>query len=101
MITITIFAHFSRIYFMNHLLKMKILNYVKQVILPISAVTVLAFVLPMLYTRCFDPSLWRIVGVCGVTVASSAIIIFFIGLTKSERNGLTKFVFSKIRQKKE
>ena len=97
-IVITTLAHISRIYFMNNLLKMKVMNYVKQVILPIIAVTALAFVLPVIYSYCFNPSFWRIVGVCGVTLVASTIIILYIGLTKSERNGLKEFVLKKIRR---
>ncbi|MCL1850203.1 MAG: hypothetical protein FWF70_02180 [Bacteroidetes bacterium] len=101
MIAITLIAHVSRIYFMKTMLKMKILNYFKQVILPISAVTVLAFALPLLCASCFTPSFWRIVGVATVTLISSACIIYSIGLTKSERNGLKRFILAKIRNKKE
>jgi len=91
-IIITIIAHICRFYFMNKLLKMNVYHYVKQVIFPIAAVTVLSFVLPMLYHYSFSPSFWRIVGVCGVTVVSSAIVVYFIGLTKTERNTLMNFV---------
>jgi len=97
-IVITTIAHISRIYFMKMLLKMKVMNYVKQVILPILAVTALAFVLPVVYYYSFNPSFWRIVGVCGVTLISSAVIIFYIGLTKSERNGLKEFVLKKLKR---
>ena len=95
-ILITAIAHLCRLYFMNKLLKMNIFNYFKQVILPISLVSILAFVLPLLYARCFEPSFWRLVGVTAVTAIASVFIIFFIGLTQSERNGLKRFVFSKI-----
>jgi O-antigen/teichoic acid export membrane protein len=101
MIVITIIAHVSRIYFMNSLLKMNLLKYFKQVIFPISSVTILGFVLPLLYSCCFDPSFWRVVGVTAVTAISSVVIIYFVGLTKSERNGLKTFVLSKIGNKKE
>jgi O-antigen/teichoic acid export membrane protein len=98
MISITIIAYFSRIYFMKSLLRMNIFSYFKQVLLPVLAVTVLAFALPLLYSYSFNPSFWRIVGVCAVTVISSAIVIYSVGLTKSERNGLKKFVVSKIKK---
>jgi len=97
-IVITTIAHINRIYFMNKLLNMSVLNYIKQVILPILAVTALAFVFPVLYYYSINPSFWRIVGVCGVTLIASAIIIFYIGLTKSERNGLKEFVLKKIKR---
>ena len=98
-IVITVLAHISRFYFMNKLLKMNVLNYIKQVIIPISAVTVLSVIFPLLYYYSFSPSFWRIVGVCGVTVISSAFIIYFIGLTKSERKGLVSFVLRMIKRK--
>jgi O-antigen/teichoic acid export membrane protein len=100
-IIITILAHLSRLYFMKSQLNMNIFNYFKQVMLPISAVTVLAFTLPVLYYYSFSPSFWRIVGVTAVTAISSTFIIFYIGLTKSERMGLKRFVLSKLRRKKE
>jgi O-antigen/teichoic acid export membrane protein len=98
MIAVTVIAHASRLYFMKTLLKMNILNYFKQVLLPISVVTVFSFVFPLLYACCFRPSFWRIVGVAVVTLISSACIIYFSGLTKEERNGLKRFLLSKIRK---
>jgi len=98
-IAITILAHFSRIYFMNKLLRMNILNYFKQVILPISAVTILAIVLPLFYYYSFSVSFWRLVGVCTVSLITSAFIIYYVGLTKSERKGLRGFVLSKVKRK--
>jgi hypothetical protein len=97
-IVITIIAHICRTYFMNKILKMNILNYTKQVILPISFVTILTFICPLLYTYCFNASFWRIVGVVVITMISSTLIIYYIGLTKIERNGLKMFIFSKIRK---
>lgn len=94
-IVITIIAHFSRIYFMNKMLKMNVLNYAKQVILPILCVTLLTFILPLFFYYHFDESFWRIVGVAAATVISSVFIIYFIGLTRTEREGLKKFVLSK------
>jgi len=93
----SVLAQVGRIYFMKILLKMNISHYIKQVILPISAVTALTFVIPVIYCYCFNPSFWRIVGVCSVTLISSAVIIFYIGLTKSERDGLKEFVLKKIK----
>jgi hypothetical protein len=100
-IIITIIAHASRLYFMKSQLNMNIFKYFKQVILPISAVTVLAFVLPLLCYYSFSPSFWRLVEVTALTAGSSVFIVFFIGLTKSEQKGLTTFVLSKFRNKKE
>jgi O-antigen/teichoic acid export membrane protein len=100
-IIITILAHLSRLYFMKSQLNMNIFNYFKQVIFPIAAVTVLAFILPVFCYYSFSPSFWRVVVVTAVTAISSAFIIFYIGLTKSEQTGLKTFVLSKLRRKKE
>jgi hypothetical protein len=96
-ISITVLAHLSRLYFMKTMLKMSILRYFKQVILPISAVTILAFILPTLFYYSFSPSFWRVVGVAAVTLISSAAIIYWVGLTKSERNGVKRVLFSKMK----
>ena len=93
-VVVTIVAHLFRIYFMNNMLKMNILNYLKQVIFPIFAVTVLAFALPLLYYYSFSASFWRMAGVTATTLISSVIIIYFIGLTKNERAGLKRFLRS-------
>jgi O-antigen/teichoic acid export membrane protein len=98
-VAFTIIAHFSRIYFMNKLLRMNVLNYFKQVVLPISTVTVLAFALPVVYYYSFCPSFLRLLGVCATTLIAAAIIIYYIGLTESERNGLKEFVLRKIKRK--
>jgi hypothetical protein len=98
-IVITILAHFSRLYYMNKLLKMNILNYTKRVILPIAAVTLLSFIFPVFFYYCFDESFWRIIGVAGITAISALFVIYCVGLTKSERGALKKFAFSKIYQR--
>ena len=99
-IAITIIAHLSRIYFMNKMLKMNILNYVKYVILPILGVTILVLVLPLLFYYNFSASFWRIAGVATLTVVSSAFIVYYIGLTKSERETLKMFVLKKMKRKR-
>jgi len=96
-ILITIIAHLCRMYFMKTMLKMNIFNYFKQVIVPISAVTVLTFVLPLLYYFSFSVSFWRIVGVTAITLFSSSFIIYYIGLTKGERERLKMFVLNKAK----
>jgi len=100
-IVITIMAHISRTLFMNNLLKMNILSYFKQVIFPILGVTLLAFVFPLLFYYSFTASFWRVVGVAAITVVSSAFIIYYVGLTKSEKTALKMFVLAKFRSKKE
>ena len=98
-IIITIIAHLSRIYFMKNMLKMNVLSYTKHVILPISGVTLLTFVLPLLFYYGFSASFWRIAGVAAITVISSAFIVYYIGLTKSERESLKMFVLKKMKRK--
>jgi hypothetical protein len=98
MIVTSVLAQVGRIYFMKDLLKMNILHYLEQVILPISAVTLLTFVLPILCYYCLDPSFLRLLIVCAVTLVSAAFIIFHIGLTESERNALVAFVINKIKK---
>jgi len=91
-IMITTIAHFSRIYFMSKLLRMNILNYIKQVIFPILWVTIFTLLFPLFFYHYFNSSLWRIVGVVVVTVLSSVFIVYFIGLEKTERETLKGFV---------
>jgi len=98
-IFITFIAHLVRMYFMNNMLRMNILNYLEQVILPILMVTVLSFALPLLYYCNFSASFWRFVGVTTVTLFSSVFIVYFVGLTKNERSGLKRFVVSKIKRR--
>lgn len=91
-IVASVLAQICRVYYMNKLLKMNTSQYIKQVILPISAVTVPAFVLPAIFYISFDESFMRLVGVCTVTVISSGFSIFYVGLTKSERKGLVNII---------
>ena len=96
MIVAAVLAQIGRIYFMKSMLKMNVSHYLKQVIFPVSVVTILTFVLPLLFYRSFDASFWRIVGVTATTVVSSVFTIYFVGLTKTERMALKTFVISKI-----
>jgi len=95
LVVLTAIAQLSRVYFMKNMLKMNVLNYVKHVILPISGVTLLAFILPLLCYYSFSASFLRIAGVAAMTVISSIFIIYYIGLTKLERVSLKKFIFAR------
>ncbi|MCL2434841.1 MAG: lipopolysaccharide biosynthesis protein [Lentimicrobiaceae bacterium] len=101
LVVLTAIAQLSRIYFMKSMLKMNVLNYFKHVMLPISGVTLLTFILPVFFYYSCSASFWRIVGVAAITVVSSAGIVYYVGLTKSERGALKMFVLSKFRSKKE
>jgi Na+-driven multidrug efflux pump len=99
MIVTSVLAQVGRIYFMKNMLKMNIIHYLKQVIFPVSMVTIGAFVLPIIYFYSFEASFLRLLGVCSTTVISSIFIIYSVGLTKSEKEGLVNFIFEKLKRK--
>lgn len=96
-IVISILAHISRLYFMRKLLKMNIITYCKKVLWVIFLVTLLISIFPMFWYYYFEPTFFRVIIISAITLLMSLIIIYFVGLTKTERRSLHTFVLTKLK----
>lgn len=75
-----------RLYIMKGLLHFPPILFVHKVIVPMLIVTPIAIILPYLVVNSLTPSFWRLCITIVVSLISSSVTIFFIGLTGSERN---------------
>lgn len=103
LLIISCIAQILRIYVMVRIHKMRIAEYLHQVIIPILSVTLLSLPLPFIIRELLDKSIWTSLLVIMVCVVSAALSIFFVGLTASEKAKLISSIkqgVSKIQIKK-
>jgi O-antigen/teichoic acid export membrane protein len=101
-ISISIVAQIVRIVLLKIQLGISIMNYLKEVIIPIIIVTILSFILPMLfkYWSNISNSLLEFFLVAIVSVIWVAIVIYIIGLKRKERAWVLILLQSKLKLKK-
>ena len=91
-IMVYIGVNIVRLYIMKGLLHFPPALFVRMVVIPMFIVTPIAFILPFVVVNSFSPSFWRLCLTVVVSLISSLITIFLIGLTDSERKVVTKKV---------
>lgn len=102
LLIISCVAQVLRIYVMMRIHKMRLAEYLHQVIMPIMGVTLLALPLPFIIRELLNKSIWASLLVIMVCIISAAVSIFFVGLTAAEKERLIssiKGLISKIQQK--
>ncbi len=95
-IILAVLAQGFRLFFMQRLLKMSIRTYLINVIIIISAVTLLSCILPTILHFIYNESFLRF---CGVTICSFIccfIFIYIIGLQKEEKKYVNTFIRKRI-----
>ena len=75
-----------------------ILEYVKEVILPCSIVTIVATILPVLIYFFMPSSFWRMIIIALVGVGDTALISYYMVLNKYEKNMVNEFIRKFIRK---
>lgn len=92
---------FVRIKLMKEIVPMTFSDYTKQVLLKIIPITILAFILPILFIYTMDGSILRFVLICLITIIELPLLIYFFGLGDSEKrmilNVLDEKVLSKLK----
>lgn len=79
-----------RLYIMKGLLHFPPVLFVRKVVIPILIVTPVAIILPFIIATSFEQSFWRLFLTVVVSLISSSITIFLIGLTSGERKAIVK-----------
>ena len=75
------------------------LQYIKEVINPCILLTIIAPILPIILHLWLDENIWSLILVCGTSVLSSILTIYFIILSSNERSSLKVLVKNKINKK--
>lgn len=92
-------CHITRIYFSCRLTAMTFSDYTRETIVPISIITIVGGGISVLLHLFISGSqLFHFLLVVSLTVVSNAIIIWLIGLKKSEKQMLIQFIKSKFNR---
>ena len=94
-IFISIVALFVRLIILQRLISITIKDFLNQVILKVFIVSLVAIVLPLLFQIFAQKSFYSFVGICVISVFSSAITIYFMGLNITEKKYLRRLIFNK------
>lgn len=91
-IIIEILTQYARINIVLPMIRMKVSDYFREVILPILKVVILSPIIPLIVYFSINQSIVTFFVVCVVSVLSVLCVIYFVGCTKVERN----FVLTKV-----
>lgn len=91
-ICISALAHIGRLYFAKNILSLSIGLYLKKVILPVVGVSVAAAIVPTYLAFSIEMGLQRFLIVGTVCVVSTAISVWYLGMTTSERQSIINLI---------
>lgn len=90
---------FVRIYLVKDLIKMSWTKYVKEVILKSGIVFVIAIIFPIVIYLSLPDSIIRFILVCAVSLITSLVTIYFVGMQTSERSAIMRLVKQRILER--
>lgn len=85
-----------RIYLLRSMIGLNAKTYVREVVVNVLLVTLIAVPLPALLAFCTDDSLSRLFSTSVISIISVAMSIYYIGCSKDEREMVHKYVIDKI-----
>lgn len=91
-IIIAILAQISRLIFMKLLHNFPILLYFKEVILIVILVTVFSSIIPLIIINFYPSSYYRFLLIICLTIINIIVFIYYIGLSKVEKNLLKNII---------
>ena len=91
-IVIAIACMIARLCFLRYSIKLQVFDYVLKVVLNGLLVTALSLVAPGLCYHHIAAPLCQFFAVCGASVVSSTVSIYYIGCSSSERNMINSYV---------
>lgn len=91
-IVIAIACMITRLCFLRYSIKLRVFDYVLKVVLNGLLVTALSLIAPWFCYHHITSPLWQFFAVCGASVVSSALAIYYIGCCSSERNMINSYV---------
>lgn len=93
---IYIFVLITKLYIIKGLIKFPVLKYYKEVIIPLFYTTLVAFIIPLLLYNMLPRVLWSSLIIIVISLPSTLIAVYFIGLSANERVNITKFIKEKV-----
>lgn len=90
---------FVRLYLLKDLINLDSIDFIKKVMLPYIPVVLLTFIPPTLIVYFIDEGIVRLLIICVVSVLSTSIVVYTIGLTSSERVFVKEKILKKIIRK--
>lgn len=88
----------ARLWFLKSMVKLPVIQFIKEVYLKVIIVTILSATLPMICYLLIAPSFTRFILVSCTSVITSAICIYYIGCNKNERKNIVNSIV-KIKKK--
>lgn len=89
-IIIYIAVNIVRLYIMKYIMHFPPILFVRKVIIPMLIVTPVAAILPFIVVNILESSFWRLCLTVIVSLISSFISIYFMGLTNNERSSVKR-----------
>lgn len=95
-IIVELFTQFARMKIVLPMIAMRIGDYLKEVVVPIFKVLVIAPVVPLCLYAFLYQSVWTFFIICFVSVLCICTAVYFIGCTYRERKYINELVLSKV-----
>jgi O-antigen/teichoic acid export membrane protein len=96
-VIINLITYITRIIYLRPKIGLPVRRYIREVILPVSLVTLIALPLPLIVNQFFSD--WsRFILTTLMALLSTISCVYFIGLRKSERDFVNHFILNKIRK---
>lgn len=86
---------FVRLYVVKGLIHLSVRAYVKNVLLRVASVTIIAYTIPAAICVLQSDSFLRLLEICVLSVISSLLTVYFVGLSDLERNYAKNIVMKK------
>ena len=97
-VIINLITYITRIFYLRPKIGLPVRRYLREVILPVSLVTLIALPLPLIVNQYFSD--WsRFIITTLTTVLSTVSCVYFIGLRKSERDFVIHLILDKISKR--
>ena len=98
-VILNVVINIYRLYYLQDRLNLSIPDYNKNVVLPTIKVIILSAPAPLVLHRLLPTSIGFTISIILFTVLLTGFCIFFIGMTKSERNSVWQMFTSKLRRR--
>ena len=87
-----------RLFIMKGLMHFPPMLFVRKVVVPMLVVTPVAVILPLVVANSFEESFWRLCLTVIVSLISSSVVIYLVGLTSNERMTVTAKITEFVRK---